>query len=88
MKLITVIIRPEKLDELIRTLIDNGARGLTVTEVRGFGQQYGQLAASWTKNDHLAATWVNVDPAGVGLADGRKPALLPKMTCSGRFVAG
>jgi nitrogen regulatory protein PII len=35
MKLITAIVRPEKLDELIGTLIDNRAHGLTVSEVRG-----------------------------------------------------
>ncbi len=45
MKLITAIVRPDKLDELIGTLIDNRANGLTVTEVRGFGRQFGQLAA-------------------------------------------
>jgi nitrogen regulatory protein PII len=45
MKLITAIVRPEKLDELVRALIDNRAHGLTVTEVRGFGRQFGQLAA-------------------------------------------
>jgi nitrogen regulatory protein P-II 1 len=44
MKLITAILRPERLDELIRVLIDNRAHGLTVTEVRGFGRQLGQLA--------------------------------------------
>jgi nitrogen regulatory protein PII len=44
MKLITAIVRPEKLDELIGDLIDHRARGLTVTEVRGFGRQLGQLA--------------------------------------------
>jgi nitrogen regulatory protein P-II 1 len=43
MKLITAIIRPDKLDELIPALIGNGARGLTVTEVRGFGRQYGHV---------------------------------------------
>ena len=45
MKLITAIVRPDKLDELIGTLVDNRAHGLTVTEVRGFGRQFGQLAA-------------------------------------------
>ena len=45
MKLITAIVRPDKLDELIGALVDNRAHGLTVTEVRGFGQQFGQLAA-------------------------------------------
>jgi nitrogen regulatory protein P-II 1 len=45
MKLITAIVRPDKLDELIGALVDNRAHGLTVTEVRGFGRQFGQLAA-------------------------------------------
>ena len=45
MKLITAIVRPDKLDELIGTLVDNRAHGLTVTDVRGFGRQFGQLAA-------------------------------------------
>jgi nitrogen regulatory protein P-II 1 len=43
MKLITAIIRPEKLDDLIPALIGHDVRGLTVTDVRGFGQQYGHL---------------------------------------------
>lgn len=45
MKLITAIVRPEKLDELIDAVIDTRGRGLTVTEVRGFGRQFGELAA-------------------------------------------
>jgi nitrogen regulatory protein P-II 1 len=45
MKLITAIVRPDKLDELTGTLVDYRAHGLTVTEVRGFGRQFGQLAA-------------------------------------------
>ena len=38
MKLITAIVRPDKLDELIDALVNNRAHGLTVTEVRGFGR--------------------------------------------------
>ena len=45
MKLITAIVRPDKLEELIGTLIDSQVHGVTVTEVRGFGRQFGQLAA-------------------------------------------
>jgi nitrogen regulatory protein P-II 1 len=45
-KLVTAIVRPEKLDDLVDELVGNGAPGLTVTEIRGFGRQYGQLAAS------------------------------------------
>jgi nitrogen regulatory protein P-II 1 len=44
-KLITAVVQPGKLDEIIRAVEDNGARGLTVTEVMGFGQQYGHLRA-------------------------------------------
>jgi nitrogen regulatory protein P-II 1 len=44
MKLITAIVRPDRLDQLLETLVGNRARGLTVTEVRGFGRQFGQLA--------------------------------------------
>jgi nitrogen regulatory protein P-II 1 len=54
MKLITAIVRPEKLDELIQALIDQRVRGLTVTDVRGFGQQYGRLADAATRSIHLA----------------------------------
>jgi nitrogen regulatory protein PII len=54
MKLITAIVRPGKLDELIDALVDNRTHGLTVTEVRGFGRQFGQLAAG-------------TDPAAVAL---------------------
>jgi nitrogen regulatory protein P-II 1 len=44
MKLITAIIRSEKLDEIIDAVIGNNGRGLTVTTVRGFGRQFGELA--------------------------------------------
>jgi nitrogen regulatory protein P-II 1 len=43
MKLVTAIVRPDRVDGLVKALADSGARGLTVTEVRGFGRQYGQL---------------------------------------------
>jgi nitrogen regulatory protein P-II 2 len=41
MKLITAIIKPFKLDEVRAAVSDAGVRGLTVTEVRGFGRQRG-----------------------------------------------
>jgi nitrogen regulatory protein P-II 2 len=41
MKLITSIIKPFKLDEVRAAVSDIGVRGLTVTEVRGFGRQRG-----------------------------------------------
>ena len=66
MKLITAIVRPEKLDELIQALIDQRVRGLTVTDVRGFGQQYGRLAGVATR-----ATGRAGEPIGVLLAKAR-----------------
>lgn len=41
MKLVTVIIKPFKLDDVREALSDAGVHGLTVTEVKGFGRQRG-----------------------------------------------
>jgi nitrogen regulatory protein P-II 1 len=41
MKLITVVIKPFKLDEVKAALKDAGVAGMTVAEVQGFGRQAG-----------------------------------------------
>ena len=41
MKKIEAIIRPHKLDEVREALQEVGFRGLTVTEVKGYGRQMG-----------------------------------------------
>ena len=41
MKKVEAIIKPFKLDDVRDQLCDIGARGLTVTEVKGFGRQKG-----------------------------------------------
>lgn len=41
MKLVTAIIKPFKLDDVREALSDVGVRGLTATEVKGFGRQKG-----------------------------------------------
>ncbi|MFN0091690.1 MAG: P-II family nitrogen regulator [Acidimicrobiales bacterium] len=41
MKLITAVIRPFRLDEVIEALKGAGVHGVTVTEVKGFGRQGG-----------------------------------------------
>jgi len=46
-KLITAVIGKGKLDEATRAVINAGARGMTVTEVRGFGQQYGHVPEAY-----------------------------------------
>jgi nitrogen regulatory protein P-II 1 len=45
MKLITAIVKPEVTDDLVLAVTAAGARGLTATEVIGFGQQYGKGGA-------------------------------------------
>jgi nitrogen regulatory protein P-II 1 len=67
MKLITAIVRPEKLDELIPALIGRGVRGLTVTDVRGFGRQYGRLVGNATRATGRAGQHVVVLLAKVRL---------------------
>lgn len=41
MKLVTAIIKPFKLDDVREALSDISVKGMTVTEVKGFGRQKG-----------------------------------------------
>ncbi|AYA40972.1 P-II family nitrogen regulator [Xenorhabdus nematophila] len=41
MKLITIIIKPFKLEEVREALADIGVQGMTISEVKGFGRQKG-----------------------------------------------
>ena len=41
MKMIEAIVQPFKVDEVKDALVDMGVRGMTVTEVKGFGRQKG-----------------------------------------------
>ncbi len=41
MKLITAVIKPFRLDEVRNALAEVGVRGMTVTEIKGFGRQKG-----------------------------------------------
>ena len=43
MKLITAVIKPFKLDDVREALAEIGIQGMTVTEVKGFGRQKGQV---------------------------------------------
>ncbi len=45
MKLVTVIIKPFKLEDVREALSSIGIQGLTVTEVKGFGRQKGHAPA-------------------------------------------
>jgi nitrogen regulatory protein PII len=41
MKLVTAVIKPHKVDEVKDALREVGVKGITVTEVKGFGRQGG-----------------------------------------------
>ncbi len=41
MKLITAVIKPFKMDDVHEALMECGVKGITVTEVKGFGRQKG-----------------------------------------------
>lgn len=41
MKKIEAVIRPFKLDDVKEALLEEGIRGMTITEVRGYGRQKG-----------------------------------------------
>lgn len=69
MKLVTAILRAEKLDEVIDAVIASNGRGLTVSTVRGFGRQFGELA------DRTAGTGLTAD----GLPRNRRAVLLTKI---------
>jgi len=43
MKKVTVIIPPNKFDNLKKKLIDDGVKGITITNVEGFGYEKKQL---------------------------------------------
>jgi nitrogen regulatory protein P-II 1 len=70
MKLVTAIVRSERLDEIIDAVIDNGGRGLTATTVRGFGQQFGERGQRAVEAD---------TDATLGLPLSRRAVLLSKV---------
>jgi nitrogen regulatory protein P-II 1 len=43
-KLITAVIRPERLQAVKESLFDAGVRGITISRVNGHGSQAGQVA--------------------------------------------
>ena len=50
MKLVTVVIKPFKLEDVREALSSMGIQGLTVTEVKGFGRQKGHRSSIAARN--------------------------------------
>ena len=44
MKLVTAVVKLDKLGDVVHAVAAAGGRGLTATEVRGFGQEHGHHA--------------------------------------------
>ena len=43
MKQLTIVVKPFKVDAVVRALAEVGATALTLTEARGYGRQKGRL---------------------------------------------
>ena len=43
MRKLTIVVKPFKVDAVVRALTDAGAVGVTLTEARGYGRQKGHL---------------------------------------------
>ncbi|MGD0036871.1 MAG: P-II family nitrogen regulator [Bacteroidota bacterium] len=43
MKKIEAIIRPHKMEDIREALLESGVKGMTVTEVQGYGRQKGHI---------------------------------------------
>ncbi|HGO5824452.1 TPA: P-II family nitrogen regulator [Mannheimia haemolytica] len=53
MKLITTIIQPSKLEQVRDALSEIGIQGMTITEVKGFGRQYGHTEQELSSINHI-----------------------------------
>lgn len=74
MKLISVIIKPYKLDEVRAALTAIGLQGLTITEVMGFGRQKGHTEIY--RGAEYAVDFLPKIKIEVAVIDGRlQPAL-------------
>jgi nitrogen regulatory protein P-II 2 len=64
MKLVTAIVRPSKLDDVIEALSSIGVRGFTVTEAKGFGREEGFIEVYRAEEYEVASTpKVRIDTA-------------------------
>ncbi|TLY51278.1 MAG: P-II family nitrogen regulator [Gammaproteobacteria bacterium] len=69
MKLITVIVRPHKLEDVRQAVADVGVQGVTVTEVRGFGRQRGHTEVY--RGAEYVVEFVPKTRIEIAVADGR-----------------
>jgi nitrogen regulatory protein P-II 1 len=90
MKLITAIVKPDKLHEVMHAVAGAGARGLTATEVRGFGQQYGhrEVTAGPADREVLSLPKLRVDVVVQDEIAGSVAAAIAKAVSTGTVGDG
>lgn len=77
MKLITAVIRADRLETVIGAAVAAGARGVTAADVRGFGQQLGHAGAAHAAEHPVLLPKVRLDlVVADGAADGITDAIV------------
>lgn len=82
MKKITAIIKPHKLDEVRSALNDIDVKGITVTEVKGFGRQKGHVELY--RGAEYAVDFVLKTQLEIVLDDDRVDAVIEAIIASAR----
>lgn len=78
MKLVTVIIKPFKLEDVREALSSIGIQGLTVTEVKGFGRQKGH--AELYRGAEYQVNFLPKIKVEIALADEQLDEVIEKIT--------
>jgi nitrogen regulatory protein PII len=82
MKLVEAIIKPFKLDEVKDALTEAGVRGMTVTEVKGFGRQKGHKETY--RGTEYTIEFVPKVKVEVAVADGQVSGVVETLTRAAR----
>ena len=84
MKLVTVVIKPFKLEDVREALSSIGIQGLTVTEVKGFGRQKGP--AELYRGAEYSVNFLPKVKIDVAIADDQLDEVIDVMYSVGRSI--
>ena len=82
MKKIEAIIRPSKLDEVKQALADIGIHGITVTDLKGFGQRDGN--PEWYRGIEYGVDLVSKTKIEIIVLDDKWPQVVETIQASAR----
>ena len=80
MKLLSVVIKPFKLDEVREALSRIGVQGMTVTEVKGFGRQKGHTELY--RGAEYVVDFIPKTKIEIGIDDSQLDAVIEAITTS------